>query len=109
MNKKKMPEDGLVDLSLEEEVEIMAGCNWAPSDMATYLGFEKKAFLSQYNTPGTRIWEAARRGKLKTDMTISFRQKTLAEAGNITAVQIFEKMKEQKETEALRNKVWFNE
>jgi hypothetical protein len=94
-------------LSLEEEVEQLAACNYTPAEMAIYLNVEKKLFVKQATTPDTKIWLAIQRGKLRTDYNISLKQKELAEAGNITAVQVFEKIKEAKRVEELKNKIWF--
>lgn len=97
------------ELSLEEQVEIMAGCNYTPTEMAIYLNVAKKPFIAQANTPDTKIWLAIQRGKLKTELNISAQQKTLAESGNITAVQVFEKIRERKRTEEIKNKIWFGQ
>lgn len=107
-NKDNIPEEK-EPLTLIEEVELMAACNYTPTEMALYLNYDKKAFKRQLEQEGTKINEAYRRGKLKSEFQISLQQKALAEAGNITAVQVFEKIRERKDTEILRNKIWFNE
>lgn len=70
-------------------IENMAGCNFAPSDIALFLGIEKKMFLSEYNNVGSDIRDAYVRGQLRTKYNVIDKQRDLAETGNITAAQIY--------------------
>jgi hypothetical protein len=85
-------------------IENMAGCNYAPSDIAIYLGTNVGYFLKEYNTEGSVIQQAYYRGRLIAQYEINNKQRELAMTGNITATQIF--LKESKELEAvnIRNK-----
>lgn len=110
---KKTPENKdlstLDDISLEEQIEIAAGCNYTVSEMALYFSevMGKEQFLRKAEDENSIVWLAIQRGRLKTEMAISAQQKLLAETGNITAVQTFEKIKRRKEVEAIKNRIWF--
>ena len=94
------------NLSMEEEVELMSSCGFTNSEMASYLKLSKNQFLSQALSEGTKIYEAILRGRLKTEISITQKQKDLAEAGNITAVQIFEKRLFQKKLQQFKEQIY---
>ena len=102
-------ENQVAALSLEQKFELMAACGNTHSEMAAYLQISKTQFLAQANTPGTKIADAILRGRLQTEITITSKQKALAEAGKITAVQIFEKRLFQKKLQGLKERIYFGE
>lgn len=97
------------DMSLEEQVETVAGCNFSLTEMALYFSevVSQEQFLQKANDPDSLIYLAIQRGRLKTEFNIAAQQKLLAETGNSTAVQIFEKITERKRVEEIKNKIWF--
>jgi len=94
-------------LTLEEEVVQMASCGLTLSEMASYLCISKKQFKAQAETPDSKIYNAILKGKLMTEIAITSQQKVLAESGNITAVQVFEKRMESKETQELKERLFY--
>lgn len=100
-------ETEIAELTLEEQVEQLASCGFTTTEMALYLGLSKKQFQSQATTPDTKIWEAIKRGQLQTDFTIIFKQLELAKSGNITAVQVFDKLQFKKKLQQLKEQIYF--
>lgn len=100
-----MTKDELI--SDQDEIARMAAAGFTTSEIAVALGYDKKAFARLAAIEDSVIWCSINRGKMQSEFTIAEKQKELAEAGNITAVQIFEKMKAKKQLEELRNRIWF--
>lgn len=97
------------DITFEEQVAMLAGCNYTVKEMSVYFSevTSPKQFIEKANDPTSIIYLAIQRGKLKTGFQIANQQRALAESGNITAVQVFEKLKESKKVEEVINKIWF--
>ena len=90
-----------------EVIESMAGSNFAPSDIAIYLGIDVKVFLADYDIEGSEVQQAYYRGQLQSKFLVINKQKDLAETGNITAAQIFLKESEKIEAKNILNKVLY--
>ena len=92
-----------LELKFSEEeytsIHDLAGCNYSPEKIALYLDVDKKAFLDLWYQKESDVRKAYERGKLVADFNISNKQKELAEAGNITAAQIFIGLREVTEVE----------
>lgn len=89
------------------DIHNLAGCNYSPEKIALYLDVDKKAFLQMWNDKDTEVRKAYERGKLMAEFNINNKQKELAEAGNITAAQIFLKEAERTEVSNIRNRILF--
>ena len=102
-----------LELKFSEEeytsIHDLAGCNYSPEKIAIYLDVDKKAFLELWYRKESLVRQAYERGKLVADFNISNKQKELAEAGNITAAQIFLKEAERTETNNIRNRILFGD
>lgn len=102
---------GLPELKFSEEeyisIEDLAGNNYSPEKIAIFLQVDKKAFLKLWFEHESEVRKRYEIGRLSAEFQISNAQKKLAEAGNITAAQIFLKIKENTEIEAIRNQVLF--
>ena len=100
-----------LELKFSEEeytsIHDLAGCNYSPEKIAIYLDVDKKAFLQLWYQKESMVRQAYERGKLVADFNISNKQKELAEAGNITAAQIFIGLREVTEVETIRNQCLF--
>jgi hypothetical protein len=90
-------------------IHNLAGCNYSPEKIALYLDMDKKAFLELWYQKGSLVRQAYERGKLVSDFNISNKQKELAEAGNITAAQIFIGLRKDTEVETIRNRILFGD
>ena len=88
-------------------IHDLAGCNYSPEKIALYLDVDKKAFLQLWYQKESLVRQAYERGKLVADFNISNKQKELAEAGNITAAQIFIGLRKDTEVETIRNQCLF--
>ncbi|EHO13819.1 hypothetical protein [Myroides odoratimimus] len=82
-------------------IEDLAGCNYAPEKIALYLDVDKKEFMKLWFDRTSLVRTAYDRGQLQAEFEVNKQQKLLAQAGNITAAQIF--LKESKEQEAKNN------
>ena len=100
-----------LELKFSEEemtsIHDLAGCNYSPEKIALYLDVDKKAFLELWYQKESAVRQAYERGKLVSDFNISNKQKELAEAGNITAAQIFIGLRKDTEVETIRNQCLF--
>ena len=94
-------------LTEEEEISRMAACGFTVREMALQLGYEYGEFKHEAETKDSTIWTAIQAGKLMSDFTVIDKQRQLAESGNITAVQIFNNVKEEKRIEQIKNRIWF--
>lgn len=88
-------------------IHDLAGCNYSPEKIALYLDVDKKAFLDVWYQKESEVRKAYERGKLVSDFNISNKQKELAEAGNITAAQIFIGLREVTEVERIRDQILY--
>lgn len=102
-----------LDLKFSEEemtsIHDLAGCNYSPEKIALYLDVDKKAFLQLWYQKESEVRMAYERGKLVSEFKINNKQKELAEAGNITAAQIFLKEAEKNEVNNIRNRILFGD
>ena len=100
-----------LELKFSEEeytsIHDLAGCNYSPEKIALYLDVDKKAFLDEWYQKESEVRKAYERGKLVSDFNISNKQKELAEAGNITAAQIFIGLREVTEVERIRDQILY--
>lgn len=102
-------ENELPALSTEEEIEQMAACGMVNSEMALILGVSKKEFNKQANTPDTKYFNAIKKGKLWSELQVSQALQRLAEVGNITGVQQFEKRLKAKRLQQLKERIYYAE
>ena len=100
-----------LELKFSEEemtsIHDLAGCNYSREKIALYLDVDKKAFLELWYQKESEVRMAYERGKLVSDFNISNKQKELAEAGNITAAQIFIGLREVTEVERIRDQILY--
>jgi hypothetical protein len=101
----------LLDRNFSEQeltdIHNLSGCNYSPEKIALYLDVDKKDFLQLWYQKESEVRMAYERGKLVADFNISNKQKELAEAGNITAAQIFIGLRKDTEVETIRNQCLF--
>ena len=90
-----------------ETIEQLSATNYAPSQIATYLSLDKKAFLERWNDPDSTVRHHYEKGKLTADFEINQKLLDNARSGNITAAQIFEKNKERVNVENLKQQIFF--
>lgn len=96
----------------EEEltsIEDLAACNYAPEKIALFLDVDRKTFLQLWFQKESEVRQRYERGKLVSEFNINNKQKELANAGNITAAQIFLKEAEKNRIANLRNQILFGD
>lgn len=91
------------------EIEQLSAVNYSYAEMALYLSMPKKLFVQEAKQKDSAIWEAIQRGYLKTQFDIDNKLAENAAAGNITAVQIYEKRTEAKRVENLKEIIFYGE
>jgi len=94
-------------LTEEEEIARMAACGFTNTEMALALGYDVKAFKALAEEVDSKIWTAIAAGKLQSDFAVIEKQRQLAESGNITAVQIFDKLTKSKKAQQLKERIYF--
>jgi hypothetical protein len=96
----------------EEEltaIHDLAGCNYSPENIASFLEVDKKAFLKTWNDKSSLVRQHYDRGQLMAEFNVNNKQKELAEKGNITAAQIFLKESEKNKINNIRNQILFGD
>lgn len=99
----------LTELTLEQTVERLAAVNYSYDEMAIYVNMKKSAFRNEATKEDSVIWTAIQRGRLKAEFEINDKLSQNAQSGNITAAQQFQKIKEQKEVENLKARIFYGE
>lgn len=105
----KTNSEALSELTLTQTIERLAAVNYSFDEMAIYVGMKKSAFRKEATKEDSEIWLAIQRGQLQADFEISDKLSQNAQSGNITAVQQFEKIKEQKRVENLKASIFYGE
>ncbi|MDC7994459.1 hypothetical protein [Altibacter sp. HG106] len=100
-------EDEHIELTEEEEIELMSACGMTNSEMAIALGYNKAEFVEKALDPTSIVYHSILKGKLVSEVKIAGALKRLAEMGNITAVQQFDKHLEKKGLAQIKKKIWF--
>lgn len=80
------------------DIELMAGLNYTPRQIALYQGIDFKKFMQVFDDKNSSVRVAYERGQLHATFEVHKKQIENAKSGNITAAQIF--LKESKEVEA---------
>lgn len=110
MNLDTLPVDGIfLNEEQREEVQRMAALGYYPGDIAIYLGLDPEVFTVDANTPGTTIQLLIREGILVTRATPEMKLHTLAEDGNLAAIQELGKIREQRSFENIARQLDENE
>ncbi|WP_372744287.1 hypothetical protein [Lutibacter sp.] len=79
-----------------EQIEDMAACNYAPTQIAIYLDCDQKEFLRQYHKPDSLVRFHYNKGILTAQFEIDEKLLQNAKTGNITASQEHKKAQEKR-------------
>lgn len=92
-----------------QTIELMAGTNYTPRQIAMYLSVKFSDFMKLFNDKNSSVRVAYERGQLESTFEVHRKQIENARSGNITAAQIF--LKESKEIQAhnILNRVLYGE
>ena len=103
----KMPEEVRLSQEEFEIIEDMAACNYSPQQIAKYLDIPKADFMAAWKKPRHRVREHYDRGQLTADFDINRKALETAKAGNLTAMQIYQKNRAAVKLENLKNQLLF--
>ncbi|MBW3519507.1 hypothetical protein [Flavobacterium sp. NKUCC04_CG] len=90
-------------------IEHLAGCNYSPKQIATFLKIPERDFLSLWRVLQSSVRLAYERGKLISQYEIAKTQQQSAIAGNITAAQVFLKESKELENKNILNQILFDD
>lgn len=90
-------------------IEQLSAANYSFKEMALYLNIPVKFFVEEAKSKDSTVWNAIQRGRLKSSFAIMQKLQANAESGNLTAIQQLEKMKDEKETENIKRRIFYGE
>ena len=98
-----------VRLSQEEfeKIEDLAACNYRPAQIAKYLDVPRADFLAAFHKPNHLVRFHYDKGQLVADADINMKALETAKAGNLTAMQIYQKNRETVSLENLKKLILF--
>lgn len=88
-----------------ETIENLAACNYTPFHIAMYLDIEKRAFLSEYSNPESKVRHHYNKGVLQASFEKDNEILKNAKAGNITAYQESNKAAEKRAFENHKHRI----
>lgn len=92
-----------------EAIERMASLNYTKRQMAMYLDKSYREFTKACEVPNSEILYRISKGKLEADFKIQDKLLENAESGNITAIQIFDKFRQNTEVENIKARIIYGE
>jgi len=95
-----------LDSQLLADVRKLASCNFGPSDIALKLGVNKTAFLGIWKDKKSTIREEYEAGRLSIQHKKMKALKLEIKIGNITAIQIHDKMVLETEFETKKKEIF---
>lgn len=90
-----------------EELEDYAGCNYRPQQIAKVMGYDKAAFMQAWLDKNNLVRHHYDKGMLQAEFEVNKKSLETAKAGNLTAMQIWEKNKEATRVENLKEQILF--
>lgn len=90
-------------------IEQLSAANYSFQEMAIYLNIPIKYFIAEAKSKDSTVWLAIQRGRLKSSFKILQKLQQNAEAGNITNIQQLEKMKDDKHSENIKQRIFYGE
>ncbi len=98
-----------VRLSQEEfeDIEDLAACNYSPQQIAKYLDIPKADFMNAWKNPKHLVRHHYDKGQLAADFEINQKALETAKAGNLTAMQIYQKNRDLVKLENLKSQILF--
>jgi len=98
-----------IDAEMLEQIEQMSACAYTYEEMSIYLQLPKKLFIEEAKLKDSDIWTAIQRGRLASEFNIFSKLQGNAASGNITAAQQFIKMRDDKESENIKARIFYGE
>lgn len=98
-----------IDESKLEQIQQMSACAYTYEEMAIYLQLPKQLFINEAKLKDSDIWTAIQRGRLQSEFDIISKLQANAASGNITAAQQFVKMRDEKEAENTKARIFYGD
>lgn len=95
-----------LDSQLLKEIRKLASCNLAPNEIALKLEINKAGFMRIWRDQDSEIRQAYEAGLLDIEVKKRKALKKEIKAGNITAIQIHDRMTEEAEFEAAKKEIF---
>lgn len=89
-----------------ETIETLAAQNYAPSDIALALGFDKRGFMHLWRDLTGKVRTAYEKGRVDIEIKKTEKLMEKVEAGNITAIQIHDKKFEERNFEDIKQTIF---
>ncbi len=102
-----MTEDVRLSQEEFEQIEDLAACNYSPAQIAKYLEIPRADFMAAWMKPKHLVRIHYNKGQLVADAEINMKALETAKAGNLTAMQIYQKNRETVKLENLKNQILF--
>ncbi|MFY0481457.1 hypothetical protein ACI6PS_02530 [Flavobacterium sp. PLA-1-15] len=92
-----------------ESIEHLAGLNYTPLQMATFLDQDPVRFLRAMSVSNSIIQFHINKGKLESDFLVNEKVLQNAKTGNLTAVMIFNQAREKNDVESIKRRILYGE
>ena len=102
-----MREDVRLSQEEFEQIEDLAACNYSPEQIAKYLDINKADFMAAWYNHRHPVGHHYDRGQLIADAEINQKALETAKAGNLTAMQIYQKNRDTVKVENLKKQILF--
>ncbi|WZL88309.1 hypothetical protein VS868_11950 [Salinimicrobium sp. 3283s] len=102
-----MPEEVRLSQEEFEQIEDLAACNYSPEQIAKYLDIRKEDFMAAWYNHRHPVRHHYDRGQLVADVEINQKALETAKAGNLTAMQVYQKNRETVHVENLKKQILF--
>lgn len=90
-------------------IEQLSASNYSYREMAIYLNIPIGFFLREAKSKKSTVWLAIERGRLKSSFAIAQKLQANAEAGNATMIELHKKMRDEKHTENIKQRIFYGE
>ena len=100
-----MPEKIRLSQEELEMIEDYAACNYSPQQIAKVMGYEKADFMASWTDHNHLVRHHYDKGQLEAEFVINQKALETAKAGNLTAMQIWEKNREAVRVENIKSQM----
>ncbi|MFP9114302.1 hypothetical protein ACLI1A_10175 [Flavobacterium sp. RHBU_3] len=97
----------VLDEEQYETIQQLAATNYSPERIALFLGINKQAFMHEWYDKDSQVRYRYDKGALESEFIINQKQLENAQAGNITAAQVFLKEAERIRIENVKKQILF--
>lgn len=92
-----------------ESIEHLAGLNYTPLQMATFLDVEPVRFIKALHVANSVIKFHINKGKLESEYLVNEKLLQNAKSGNLTAVMMFNNARDRNDIESIKRRILYGE